>query len=514
MGCSYDEPDRRMTAVEYIQSLERKVEELESLLNRDGNEGSVRSTPPTPLTSRSDRPWLVGETPSSATLPKDSNSVAIQSRRPSVSGSDEDVIETMVGAGEYDSPHASSFERYRGSFAGLSLLRRVHNLCKHASANRKNPDVEALQDDFIHGFDFVSPTNDSAIPWDAFAMLPSKTSLDRAIDVVVSQSCVNMQFLDRAALEDIARLVYAESERESKASRKPLALIYAVLALGRRFEPAAPGDSAVSQGTRGLRYFRASRAMLDPADCQDLLSLQSLLCMILFTQTSSMMSTCYSYICMAVAASLQMGLFTEVASQELPEPERLCRRRIFSVLNMMDTYVTTALGLPRTLRDVKSDHLMPSATIPQSMSDPMAGTYAHAKLIQILASAVESNHPVTRPISQKNGFYGVEYSKITATEEQLEAWFNGLAPQNPAADATTAEGAMQMKYEYFYVNIYCLKLTVSIDRNSYCAWRTHTFRWFCIVHSCTTHSRTCEVTVTRVSKRTLAAVLALRLQCK
>jgi hypothetical protein len=244
-------------------------------------------------------------------------------------------------------------------------------------------------------------------------------------------------------LQHIAWQVYDETERDIKYSRKPLALLYAVLALGRRFQPASPDDSAVSQGTRGLRYFRASRAMLDPADCHDLVSLQTLLCLILFTQTSSMMTTSYSYICMAVAAALQMGLFTEVASQELSEAEQLCRRRIFSVLNMMDTYVTTALGLPRTLRDVKSDYVLPSPTKPESISDPMAGTYAHAQLIQILARAVESNHPVTRPISQKNGFYGVEYSKISATESELEAWFNDL-PQNPT-NTGTPDGAMQMR---------------------------------------------------------------------
>ena len=187
--------------------------------------------------------------------------------------------------------------------------------------------------------------------------------------------------------------------------------------------------------------------MLDPADCNDLESLQVLLCMILYTQVSSMMSTCYSYICMAVAAALQMGLFTEIASMELSQGERETRRRVYSVLNMMDTYVTTALGLPRTLRDVKSDHVLPSAVRPHDATDPMAGTYAHAELIQILATAVESNHPVTRPISQKNGFYGVEYSKITATEEQLEAWFATL-PQSQA-DPSTPDGAMQTRYHPF-----------------------------------------------------------------
>ncbi|KAK5168206.1 Gypsy retrotransposon integrase-like protein 1 [Saxophila tyrrhenica] len=272
MACSYDEPDRRMTAVEYIQSLERKVEDLEMALDRESARGS--SSPASPMTIRSDRngpssstdtptasqasmpppqtsaPPLPPAPPSSTPFTNGAHADAPQAGKSSGTPADEDVIETMVGAGEYDSPHASSFERYRGSFAGLSLLRRVHDLCKDASASRKNSEVETLQDDFIHAFDFDSPENDSSIPWDAFAMLPSRANFDRAIDVVVNQACCNMQFLDRPTLEEIARQVYAETEKDSKHySRKPLALLYAVLALARRFEPAQSGDPA--QGTRG-----------------------------------------------------------------------------------------------------------------------------------------------------------------------------------------------------------------------------------------------------------------------
>jgi len=148
--------------------------------------------------------------------------------------------------------------------------------------------------------------------------------------------------------------------------------------------------------------------------------------MILYTQASSMMSTCYSYICMAVAAGLQMGLFADAASKDLPDDDRLVRRKIAAVLYMMDTYVTTALGLPRTLRDMEPDRALPCLEKPESIHHPMFGTYAHSRLIQILAVTVETNHPVTKPIGQKNGFYGVEYSKIVATEDQLEQWFNQL----------------------------------------------------------------------------------------
>lgn len=258
-----------MTAVEYIQSLERKVEELEGLLGRESSGSQHTSTPMSPPSRLGDGMELENETPRQTISPAKTTDIATASMgatsrtaastvtassatarpgQPSTSGSDEDVIETMVGAGEYDSPHASSFERYRGSFAGLSLLRRVHNLCKRMSGSQDpNGNSEELQDDFIHAFDFESPDHDSSIPWDAFALLPSRESFDRAVDVVVNQACCNLQFLDRPTLERIANQVYAESESESRhMSRKPFALLYAVVALSRRFEPGSPKDAGTT----------------------------------------------------------------------------------------------------------------------------------------------------------------------------------------------------------------------------------------------------------------------------
>ena len=193
-----------------------------------------------------------------------------------------------------------------------------------------------------------------------------------------------------------------------------------------------------------LHFFCASRALIDPADCHDLVSLQTLLCIILYAQASSMMSTCYSYVCMAVAASLQIGLFTDTATHDMSSSDKICGRRIFCALNIMDTYVTIALGLPKTLRDVDSDRTLPTPAKPLTATDSLAGTYAHAQLIQILAAAVDSIHPVTRPITQKNGFYGVDYHKIAVIEKQLEAWFAQLPPFPYAAD--TANNVILVRY--------------------------------------------------------------------
>lgn len=188
-----------------------------------------------------------------------------------------------------------------------------------------------------------------------------------------------------------------------------------------------------------LQYFRAAKAMLDPFNCNDLTSVQTLLCMIIFTQASSMMSTCYSYICMAVAASLRLGLHSDTAGAHLPKEERLERKRVFTVLDILDTYVTIALGLPKTLRGIAPVLGKRQQTV-QSPSEPQltehveealdVGTAFHASLTAILANAIEDSHSPVRACGQGNDFYRVRYGKVMATENSMETWFATL-PRTP-----------------------------------------------------------------------------------
>jgi hypothetical protein len=56
------------------------------------------------------------------------------------------------------------------------------------------------------------------------------------------------------------------------------------------------------------KYFVAARQMLAITECRDIWSLQAVLFMIIFLQSSARISTCHSYVSAAMAASLQMGL--------------------------------------------------------------------------------------------------------------------------------------------------------------------------------------------------------------
>ncbi|GAB7351299.1 hypothetical protein MBLNU459_g1714t2 [Dothideomycetes sp. NU459] len=251
-------------------------------------------------------------------------------------------------------------------------------LCANVAGLHQDADGDAVEDDFIHAFDRQSPTESTSGSWEAFALLPSKERLQECISIAVDQGCCLLDFVDRSAVDGIIHRIYdADSVDYNSEDRKSLALLYALLALGRRFE--------IKKG---------------------------------------------------VAAALRMGLHVSSASEGLSEHDSSVRRCLFSVLNIMDTYVTTALGLPRTLRDVQSDHLLPMAdyTSPEAsaklMSDsptaPLAATHAHAKLILILAKVVQYNQPIAGPIPQKNGHYSVPFTKIAAIENELGSWFNAL----------------------------------------------------------------------------------------
>ena len=245
-----------MTAIEYIQSLEKKVDELEALLGNDASRTvKEESTPPTSPERNNRPPPKLHHSPSSrSTWTEDIPSVTtmVSSQKSSVNGSDEDVIETMVGADETSPLDTGSSEAHRGSFAGLSLLQRMENLCKDVIASKKQSDAEALQHDFVSAFDVTTEEPDSTIPPFAYELLPPRSNFTHAIDVVMTQACCNMQFLDQPMLEQIAAEVYGDANvSNSVQSRKSFALLYAVLALGRRFDPASLGDVETAQTTRG-----------------------------------------------------------------------------------------------------------------------------------------------------------------------------------------------------------------------------------------------------------------------
>lgn len=190
-----------------------------------------------------------------------------------------------------------------------------------------------------------------------------------------------------------------------------------------------------------FQFFKAGRQLLEITDCRDLVSLQAICFMVLFLQSSAKLSTCYSYVGIALRSALRLGLHRSVAADFNPL-ERELRKRIFWVIRKMDIYVSTLLGLPQMLSDDDIDQEYPlevdgdyitteGITQPPSNYTPlMAGCNAHTRLSNIILKVVKYIYPVknARYRSKSDQRYMVSHSKIREIERDLQNWMEELPP--------------------------------------------------------------------------------------
>jgi len=177
--------------------------------------------------------------------------------------------------------------------------------------------------------------------------------------------------------------------------------------------------------------------MVDITDCRDLTSLQTVLFMILFLQSSSRLSTCYSYIGVVLRSSIRMGLHRSVAIKFNPIEEQI-RQRIFWTLRKMDAYIGALLGLPNLLSEEDIDQEMPlevddeyitSETIlpmPDGHLSLMTAVNAHTRLVKILLKTVRCIYPIKADENRADRSYAVSHKKVQEIEQDLQQWMEGL----------------------------------------------------------------------------------------
>jgi hypothetical protein len=179
---------------------------------------------------------------------------------------------------------------------------------------------------------------------------------------------------------------------------------------------------------------------MDITDCRDLTSLQTILLMILFLQSSAKLSTCYSHIGIAVASSLRLGLHRSVPVAFNPIEQEV-RKRIFWTVRKMDIYIGVMLGLPEMLSNENIDQEMPLEVddefitvdkvlpMPSGRISSMVAFNAHTRLVYILAKTVKYIYPIkglARVTNKSNQSYVVNHAQIREIEHDLHEWMEQL----------------------------------------------------------------------------------------
>lgn len=171
-------------------------------------------------------------------------------------------------------------------------------------------------------------------------------------------------------------------------------------------------------------------------DCQDMTSLQSLLCMGMYLQATGRVDSCHTVICLAHSLSARMGLHRAETPVGFSASEQEIRRRVFWSLRTMDTYVHTMLGLPTPLKDAEIDQGLPSNLLPEPLSQctasqashsasVVAALVAHIRLLQIMAM-INSYVQADNAKPQGHRSFQMSYSQILEVEEELKDWFAEL----------------------------------------------------------------------------------------
>lgn len=201
-----------------------------------------------------------------------------------------------------------------------------------------------------------------------------------------------------------------------------------------------------------MKYFNAGRRMIEMTDIRDIYSLQAVLLMTIYLQSSTRMSTCYSYVGIAMSASIRMGLHRAIPEAKFNCIEREIRKRIFWTCWKMGTYVGAILGLPQGIAPEDIDQEMPvevddenitkDSITPQAegTTSTMAAANAHTKLLMIMAKTVKYIYPlkgVEASVSGRSGGYSVSYAKLHEIEVDLQKWWESLPTiLKPGSDDT------------------------------------------------------------------------------
>ena len=261
-------------------------------------------------------------------------------------------------------------------------------------------------------------------------ILPPREIALKLIYKTWSESCVLFRFYHRPSFINDFNSLYETAPAEySHHQNKMLPLIYSVISVGALF---SKGDNAIDNQylqDEGYKYFIAARKLIDITNTTDIESVQTIFMLTLFLQCSARLTTCYSYIGIALRSALRQGLHKQVEStSQLDNITQECRKRLFWTIYKMEIYVNSVLGLPHSIDEdditvefpldvddvnIEVDHIAPQ---PEGKLSSCGINNCHTKLILILNHIVKKLYKTSKPI------YMIPKEVFQSLENELRLW--------------------------------------------------------------------------------------------
>lgn len=420
LHCSYGHKVKQTRGPSYVAHLEKKVEELEERL---------KSTTFTPwdadLAPKSTSPSPTHDTFSTAQgscTVSDWTDVSVTA--PSSRASDQRGRFGQFGSfqGLPHPPQTGAFlmsvtSEPRGFF-GIDILRQLWNRRSTTGSFDTNNGCDASLM-LVQALD--APISVDNLPVDAAPLLPPKTQLIHWIGVAFKEVLPLFPFVDRSIVQMIIyRLYNTNSFGQNANDKDELALLYALLALGQRFDPAKTMTAAECK-IQGLVFFAAASGMISPQSCdKSLPALQTVLCMGLYLKAGLAITRAHAFVSAAASAGLRMGLHEQVPC--LGKNEQAIRRRTWSTIRSLEIMISSLLGIPHMVASAAYDD-DPFPALAIGPEEDLVVSSAHFRLMAMLCRAIDRTYCsnlAKRPISL--GTLAVPEEGMNESCNELDSW--------------------------------------------------------------------------------------------
>lgn len=384
-----------------------------------------------------------------------------------------------------DQPQTFDFTKFQKVVGYLQLKNPASiNLHDIADLYHDGSTPQALPINHIELSSGSSGSSDDNLGYELKLMLPPKEVAMQLIFTTWHKACVLFRFYHRPSLLEEVDLLYSlDPVHFTDRQQKFLPFMYSILACGSLFSKQPFNDSEnETLEDEGFKYFLEARKLIDITNVGDIPSIQTIVMMILYLQCSARLSTCYSYIGIALRSALKEGLHRNLSifqssKRKLDPIEEDTRKRLFYTIYKMDIYINSLLGLPRSISEDEFDQELPaelddelvtrSAYLFDEQGDRLSSSACanhHTKLTIILSRIVMELYPIKKKKENSASIH----DKVTELERELKNWLENLPPELKPTDPNDAESGKlipeRFKLANYYLHLSFLNCQISLYR--------------------------------------------------
>lgn len=449
--CSYDQPSlrRRNAGNQYVESLEQRLRAMKTIFKTflpqvDLNDLNV------PI----DEDWALQRNALTKSISNDDDQTSVGKMVDGLGGMHVDE---------------NGYKEFRGESAGATFMehirREVKDLMGQSGSQNSRPAEIFLPSASAPIYVPISSPMDST----SETVLPARVRAKELVDSCFEQAASSYSIFHRPSFDEAFERLYS-NDMESLVGEelKFMVLLLLTCAVGHTyalgatsFDSQAPDIIPGNSISEGYKYFAAAKKLVDITDCRDIASIQAVVLMCVFLQSTSNPSTCYSYIGVALRASIRLGLHRKMGHGLSPIDHEV-RKRLFWTIRNMDIHLSSILGLPAGILDQDIDQDLPIAvkdehitvqgiqTLPGDYFCNMSAVNGQTQLLSILSKIVRKIYPSV-PVRSKNGGYYISQNLIHEAEKEIESWISNLHPDiRPIGGNCFRSGAAKLLQVAYY----------------------------------------------------------------